>query len=335
MKLPNRTGSICKLSGKRRKPYMARVYTPDGYAILGYYRLRSEAMTALMTAAGKPPPTSKSPTALLSEIYSQWEPLHAPKVTESTMYRYRRAWDMIEPLHSRPVRFITVGDIETAVAHSDPAPSVRNNIKTLLDQLFRHAMKHGLADSNPATLIDIKQPQETTVVRIPFTYPEVAKLFETDDPVHQAILVGIYTGMRPGELLSLQASEIDLDKQMMYIRGSKTKSGKFRHIPIHPAILSILAKLVRIAHEFDQAQVFTNRLGHRLVYQYYHQELTRLGHTPHDTRHTFITFARKSGLDQLAVKRIIGHSVSDITESIYTHLDDDYLTAQMRKFVIM
>lgn len=336
MKLPNRTGSICKLSGKRRKPYMVRIYTPDGYAILGYYRLRSEAMTALMTAAGRQPPVSDSPTVVLENVYDQWSYQHETKVKPETMRNYRKAWRYIEPLHHRPIRYITPSDIENTVTRFDPPASIRNNIRNLLNQLYRYAMKNNMADKNPADLIEIRKPPEpSAVVRRTFTYPEVSTLFSSSDPVHKAILIAIYSGMRPGELLSLSVDEIDLDNQMLYIHGSKTKSGKFRHIPIHPAILSIITELYEIARKFDQRLILTNRLGHKLVYQYYHQELSRLGHTPHDTRHTFITFARKSGLDQLAVKRIIGHSVSDITESIYTHLDDDFLSAEMRKFVIM
>ena len=58
MKLPNGYGSISKLSGKRRKPYMVRITTEPIYdkekddyiiqrVILGYYKTRKEALSAL------------------------------------------------------------------------------------------------------------------------------------------------------------------------------------------------------------------------------------------------------------------------------------------------
>ena len=53
MKLPNGYGAVVKLSGKRRKPYAARVtvkWTEDGKQVrkyLGFYRTRQEALKAL------------------------------------------------------------------------------------------------------------------------------------------------------------------------------------------------------------------------------------------------------------------------------------------------
>ena len=53
MKLPNGYGAVVKLSGKRRKPYAARVtlkWTEDGKQIrkyLGFFRTRQEALKAL------------------------------------------------------------------------------------------------------------------------------------------------------------------------------------------------------------------------------------------------------------------------------------------------
>ena len=43
-------------------------------------------------------------------------------------------------------------------------------------------------------------------------------------------------------------------------------------------------------------------------------------HTPHSTRHTFVTFSRKCGLDRTLVKKIVGHSSKDTTDR-YDHAD--------------
>lgn len=53
MKLPNGYGSVTKLTGNRRRPYMVRIttgFTNDGrqlMKILGYYAKRTEALNAL------------------------------------------------------------------------------------------------------------------------------------------------------------------------------------------------------------------------------------------------------------------------------------------------
>ena len=42
-------------------------------------------------------------------------------------------------------------------------------------------------------------------------------------------------------------------------------------------------------------------------------------HKPHDTRHTFATRMHNAGADPLCTKIILGHSIKDLTERIYTH----------------
>ena len=46
-------------------------------------------------------------------------------------------------------------------------------------------------------------------------------------------------------------------------------------------------------------------------------------HTLHDTRHTFISAAERSGLsaESIILKRIVGHSTKGNTTAIYTHKD--------------
>lgn len=310
---------------------MARIYTPDGYAILGYFRLRSEAMTALINAAGKAPPCQQSPTATLDDVYKQWSVKKYQDITKVSIQAYKRAWRHLTALHNRPIRYITVTDIETTVIKEDPAVNTRITIKILLNQLYQYAVAHDLADRNLSEFIDIsKRPNPADkLVRKPFTFGEVTDLFASSDSTAQLVLIGIYTGMRPSELLHLSHDEIDLNTGMLRIRGSKTQSGYNRVIPIHPAILQILTRAK------SSRYITTNRLGRPINYDYYRLWLAKHGHTPHDTRHTFATYALKSNMHPLAVKRIMGHTVKDITESVYTHLDEPFLIREMQKYAIL
>ena len=50
------------------------------------------------------------------------------------------------------------------------------------------------------------------------------------------------------------------------------------------------------------------------------QNLNLGAHKPHDTRHTFISLASNIGIDEIIIKRIVGHSSKDnITQEVYTH----------------
>ena len=56
----------------------------------------------------------------------------------------------------------------------------------------------------------------------------------------------------------------------------------------------------------------------------------QINHTPHDTRHTFATFADRCGLNTVAVKRIMGHALKDVTQH-YTHKNINELLDEINK----
>lgn len=56
-----------------------------------------------------------------------------------------------------------------------------------------------------------------------------------------------------------------------------------------------------------------------------------LKHMPHDTRHTFITEAKEKRMNEYILKLIVGHSIQDITEKIYTHRQINELKQEIEK----
>ena len=52
--------------------------------------------------------------------------------------------------------------------------------------------------------------------------------------------------------------------------------------------------------------------------------------TPHWCRHTAASRMRMAGMEELAVKRILGHSDKDITDH-YTHVDIAFLSSEIQK----
>ena len=57
----------------------------------------------------------------------------------------------------------------------------------------------------------------------------------------------------------------------------------------------------------------------------------KLKHRPHETRHTFITKAKAYNIDESILKLIVGHSIEDITEKIYTHRTIEQLRNEIEK----
>ena len=54
-------------------------------------------------------------------------------------------------------------------------------------------------------------------------------------------------------------------------------------------------------------------------------------HRPHDGRKHFVTMAKKYNVDEYAIKYLIGHAIRDITESVYTDRENEWLAEEIEK----
>lgn len=77
-----------------------------------------------------------------------------------------------------------------------------------------------------------------------------------------------------------------------------------------------------------------NENGYQIKSRVYrdHFEQVLPNHRPHDARKTFITYAAASGMDEVAIKRIVGHQL-DVTEEVYTERSIEWLSGEMAKWM--
>ena len=153
------------------------------------------------------------------------------------------------------------------------------------------------------------------------------------------ILINIYSGLRPEELLQLKKENIDLFHMTM-TGGMKTDAGFNRTIPIHPKIVGLIEYYYKksdgelLFYDYDKttpaAMTYDKYRGR------FKKILTRHGldklYRPSCPRHTFSTRAKDAHMDDFARKKIMGHEITDVTDKHYTHLDlNDYLMSEICK----
>ena len=140
-------------------------------------------------------------------------------------------------------------------------------------------------------------------------------------------------------MLNIKLSDVDL-KAKTFKGGLKTESGIGRVVPIHSKVFPIVEKLYTLSKRMNGEYLISQK-GGPVRYRYYldcynktcmHLELNA-NHKPHDARVQFVTMAKKAGVDEYAIKKIIGHSVSDITERIYTKRDPEWLRNEIEKII--
>ena len=222
-------------------------------------------------------------------------------------------------------------------------------IKSILNLLFDYAVEYEITDKNYAreftfTNQTARGARSDEGKHIAFTADELEKLWNSlnEKRYSDIILINCYTGWRPQELLNLKLSDVDFENWTM-TGGSKTEAGINRIIPVHPRIRPLVLKRKEFAEalncEFLFASDSPQKVGKVMSYKEYRSSfnmtVSALGlnsaHRPHDCRKTFATNAKKAGMDEYALKRIIGHAITDITEKVYTERDMEWLESEIEK----
>ncbi|MBS0215398.1 MAG: site-specific integrase [Proteobacteria bacterium] len=145
------------------------------------------------------------------------------------------------------------------------------------------------------------------------------------------VLLAMNTGLRRGELLSLDWSDINLDAKMLTVRRENAKSGKQRHIPLNAEALAVL-KQWRSQVE-GRGQVF----GIQSLSSSWESLLTaaKIGNFRfHDMRHHFASRLVMAGVDLNTVRELLGHA--DLTMTLrYAHLAPEHLAAAVEKLATL
>lgn len=313
MRNPNGYGSVAKLKGKRRKPYIVRISGTYGREILGYYTTKREALQALAEFNRNPFDISCSST--FAEIFEQWYHEKERTVGVQALYSYQAAFKHCELIHDRPLASLRLADYQAvADSVSEASQSTAANVKIVLSGVNDYALRYDIIprDYSQYVTINYAPPKDK---HKPFTAEEIAAVWKMkNSPERDITLILLYSGWRVSELLEMPAENIDLEMMTM-LGGKKTAAGKNRIVPIHHRILPMMCRFVETE---------------RVPYKKYHEWLKKTtGHLCHDTRHTFISLLQSAGADRICLERLVGHASKTLTERVYTHKD----IAELRKTV--
>lgn len=327
-KRANGTGTICRLSGNRAKPWMAR----KNDVLIGTFETRSEAMKALERLTDTQ--INELYNLTFSEVYERWKQEHGREVSEKLLKNYELAYTQCEALHSRRMRSLRRSDYQAAVIALEDqglSKSSCNKLRTMLRQVCEYAQMEGILHGNPAD--DLTTVARQKSIREIFTEEDIQKIKASSLPAAQIALIMISSGCRPGELFTVPLANCGKDHM---IWGSKTEAGKNRVIPIGSdgveayqtlTILSTVKGGTLLVDGYEgsrNTENFRRRDWAQLM-----REIGREGMTPYSCRHTFITRAIRGGIDLISLEAIVGH-VDKETTKLYTHLRASDLVTAVR-----
>lgn len=308
MRNPNGYGSVVKLSGNRRKPFMARIttgYRDNGqpiYTALDYFARREDALICL--AQYNDAQFSVDYRNLtLAQLYDKLRELEFPQYSQSLQGSLAAAYNYLAALYNVRYRTIRKHQMQTCIDTCGKSQSTQTNIRNLFWHLDRLAFDLDIISKRYSETLTVRAT--ATKDRQIFTDAEV-KLLWQHRPASDPFLVMLYTGLRMSELLTVVQDGDCLRG------GVKTAAGKNRVIPIHPAIEGMFREF------FPGPTIGARKRSFTRAWDALMQELG-MTHTSHDCRHTFRSKLDSAGANKVCIDLIMGHKSPDIGERVYTH----------------
>jgi hypothetical protein len=168
MKRANGTGSIVKLSGKRRKPYVVRVSGRDehGHIIqrpLSYYASSKDAQAALdefnrQRAAGESVSVARIDTTLQA-VFDGWFDRASRKLNKASISSHKAAWrKRVSRYAERKIRDISLDDWQAILDEDEDmghSQSLINNDVILIRALCSYAMERDIIGKDYSSFLDI------------------------------------------------------------------------------------------------------------------------------------------------------------------------------------
>ena len=339
-RLPNGFGQISRVKGNLRSPYRAMVTvgkTETGRPICkllrpkAFFRTYNDAYAALLEY-NRDPYAMESKT--LAELYDMWSEDFFVDLSESAITKYKQCWRYCSDLQHMRVRDIRVRHIRSVMSMSE-SPQTIKYIKNMFALMLDKAVEYEMTDKNYARMFNldksISKAANTTIRKhIPFESWEIDRMFENiSASVCRMVLIQCYSGWRPQELLNIKRSDVDL-KNWSFRGGMKTEAGKNRVVPIHSKIRDLVKEFYDNGDEYLFGKMSYRDYLYLFKDMLYKLELNE-DHRPHDCRTHFVTMCKTYSVDEYAIKYMVGHTIKDITEDVYTYRSVEWLSSEIEK----
>lgn len=342
MKNPNKFGTCYKLSGKRRKPFIARAYTGKDkygdpiYKTIGYFETKTEGQKALMEYNYNPYDIDKSKLKFI-DIYNLCVDEHRQDVSEGTLKNYKKGFKLLSKLHNeiffklRPYHYQKIIN-ELSIKYTK---EYLTEIKKITSKMYNYAIMQNIVTENYSKAIKIKG--KTKEEQPYFTEIEVIKMIKNINTVKNvdALLSLCLMGIRPTELFNISKFNINFNNNIISGIGIKTEAGFNKRIPIS----KFLKNSLRERYNLTDNYLFAKPNGTQMDYRYFLEhiykpclkELNIPYKPPKSGRHFFATITNQENVNKKARTKILGHTNADFTNAVYTHTEDNFLQNEFKK----
>lgn len=253
-----------------------------------------------------------------SDLWDRWSGTKIfTEISQDKQRAYRIAYNKMTALHGlTDIRQASFDSMQGMIDGLTYYPA--RDVKRVLNGMFELAEKMGYLEKNLVPYLELPKLEKS--VKTVFTEEQIAKIAECGDEFRKYILLMIYMGLRPVEMLGMTAEDVHLEEG--YTDGGR-KTELSSQICIFPEAVPILRDLceeVKTGRLCPLSEDGFYTMFYRCLDSAGVQERSVHDLTPYSCRHTFVTRLTKMGMPQALIQKAARHT-SYKTTQVYTHID--------------
>ena len=170
-------------------------------------------------------------TPTFAEMYGKWKNYRKAlpdKISSNTWRNYEIAFNHLSDLHHKKFNALRTDEVQECINKwTCKSNSTVSNIRTVLNNLYKYALMNNYIEKDLSQFFVYSWVNPEEQIHSRYTNEEIATLWSKLYVVNNVdlILITIYTGLRPTELLEITTDNVHLDEQYM-IGGMKTEAGR-------------------------------------------------------------------------------------------------------------
>lgn len=256
----------------------------------------------------------------LGTITDEWLEYKKGKVAFQTWQGYDSYAQkyLTEDMRNLLISEIRTVDLDRFMHGFDASPRLYEDMRTLLNSVFKYAIASGVIVHNPVTLVPFKRAERKNRSRM--TDKQILGFlsrisFPKFDRIRQVAYVLYFFGLRPCEI----DRETRFENGFLISRNRKRKGGKieYKKIPIPKQAYRLI--------DFDQPIMPTLSYDRWLDLM---KEALGENLTPYNLRHTFASICSETVRPDI-VDLWMGDSPERLVGKTYVHYSDEFMKAQM------
>ncbi|WP_276981784.1 tyrosine-type recombinase/integrase [Ferrimicrobium acidiphilum] len=286
----------------------------------------------------------------LGALLDLWLDVKLPDVSQATQGQYRWAVEKLTDLRNARLDTLRPSTLDSAIADVGMSPRSRQIVRRVLQSACAWGVSQGLMTSDPASGTKaIKQSRRELKA---WSAAEIGIFRQAceGERLGPLFLILATLGLRRGEALALRWSDFDREARTLTISKSRSKAWdtvvegptktarSARVIPVPNHLVDVLEahrarqreeveRLLSLGIRADADYLFTSEYGRPLdpdnASKAFKKFATQAGlgdRHVHELRHLSASLLLARGVPMPIISRILGHSSTAVTDTVYSHL---------------